>query len=396
MDASVRDLDALARAVTGRETSVFDPALAQLSDQVFQAYHRSRILVTGGAGFIGGQTLRLLLALEPAKVVVADTWENGLAELVRDLRAEGAIGERTAFEPRLVDVTGPLLERVVRDDGPFDTVLAFAAAKHVRTERDAVSALHMLNVNVNGTYRALSAAVATNPDCRLFMVSTDKAADPSSLMGASKRVMEEFVMGAFPTATTTRFANVAFSSGSLLESWLIRLGRGQVLPAPADTTRYFVRPVEAGQLCMLASVAPPGSIVVPGDGVVDAVELTVALERMLGAMGLPWRRVEPAEAVGNLPDHSSVRVLVTARDTAGEKAAESFVGTGEQRVAWLPAVDTIAPSPPRAACADVAHWIDSATRAVPGPGVDEIVERVASAVPEFQHVTSERRLDDRI
>ena len=396
VEASARDLDTLAQAVTGRADSVFEPAWSAMSEEIYRVYHGSRILITGGAGFIGAQTLRLLLTLEPAKVVVADTWENGLAELVRDLRSEGVISELTLLEPRLVDVTGPLLERVVRDDGPFDAVLAFAAAKHVRTERDAVSALHMLNVNINGTYKALSAAATGNPACRLFMVSTDKAADPSSLMGASKRVMEELVLRELPTATTTRFANVAFSSGSLLESWLIRLGNGHVLPVPADTTRFFVRPVEAGQLCVLASVAPPGSIVVPSDGVVEAVELTVALERMLAAMGLPWRQVEPLEAIGQSRDTSSVRVLVTARDTAGEKAAETFVGSAEHQLAWLPAVDTVVSGPPRRECAEVARWIDDSRTAIPGPEVAEIVDRLQAAVPEFRHVTSERRLDDRI
>jgi len=392
---AVTDLDALARAVTGREGSAFAPALAGMSE-VAATYRGSRILITGGAGFIGGQTLRLLLALEPAKVVVADTWENGLAELVRDLRSEGAVRPGTVLEPRLVDVTGPLLTRLVHDDGPFDAVLAFAAAKHVRTERDPVSALHMLNVNVNGTYRALAAAAAANPECRLFMVSTDKAADPSSLMGASKRVMEEYVRGAFPGVTTTRFANVAFSSGSLLESWLIRLGRGHVLPVPADTTRYFVRPLEAGQLCLLASLAPPGSVVVPSAGTVEAVELTVALERVLAVLGLPWRHVTEAEAVGQVADHSSVRVLVTARDTAGEKAAETFVGADEHQVPWHPGVGLIAPTLPRPECAEVARWIETARHALPGPDVEEIVAHVAAAVPEFHHVTSANRLDDRI
>ncbi|RYV51342.1 polysaccharide biosynthesis protein [Pengzhenrongella frigida] len=367
-----------------------------MNDEIYQAYHGSRILITGGAGFIGGQTLRLLLALEPAKVVVADTWENGLAELVRDLRSEGAISAKTVFEPRLVDVTSPLLNRVVHDDGPFDAVFAFAAAKHVRTEREPVSALHMLNVNINGTFRALSAAAESNPACRLFMVSTDKAADPSSLMGASKRVMEEYVKHELPMVNTTRFANVAFSSGSLLESWLIRLGRGHALPVPADTTRYFVRPVEAGQLCMLASVAPPGSIVVPADGAVDSVELSVALKRILSALGLTWRQVEASDAEGQNQDRSVARILVTARDTAGEKAAESFIGAAEQRSAWLPSVDIIAAAPPRGACVEVAQWIGRACNELPGPSVEDLLERIHATLPEFDHVTSDRRLDDRI
>jgi len=391
-----RDLDDLARAVTGRAESLFEPALAEARDTIFGRYHRARVLITGGAGFIGSHTLRLILAMEPEKVVIVDTWENGLAELIRDLRSAGAVSGKTTLEPRLVDVTSPLMDRCVRDDGPFDIALAFAAAKHVRTERDAVSALHMLNINVNGTHRALRAAAEGNPDCRLFMVSTDKAADPSSLMGASKRVMEEYVRRDFPAVTTTRFANVAFSSGSLLESWLIRLGQGQALPAPADTSRFFVRPIESGQLCVLASCAPPGSIAVPSEGIIEPVLLTDALERLLKSIGRDWRRVEAEDAIGRDLDRNDVRVLVTTRDTAGEKATESFVGANETQTGWLPGVDRITPREPRADAGEVAAWISDAVNAGPGPDVDMIVDRVRAAIPEFSHVTSDRRLDDRI
>ncbi|MCR6491750.1 polysaccharide biosynthesis protein [Cellulomonas sp. P24] len=366
-----------------------------MSPLITETYRGSRVLVTGGAGFIGAATLRLLLAHRPAKVVVADIWENGLAELVRDLRAEGSVPDGTILEPRLVDVTGPLIDRVVRDDGPFDVVLAFAAAKHVRTERDAISALQMLNVNINGTYRVLKAAAESNPDCRLFMVSTDKAADPSSLMGASKRVMEELVMSELPSVTTTRFANVAFSTGSLLENWLIRLGRHHALPVPANTQRYFVRQAEAGQICLLASIAEPGSIIVPSDNAIDSVELTLALERMLDFLEIPRREVQLSEAAGHSDDRTA-RVLITARDTAGEKSAEVFVGSSEQRVAWLPGLDFVRSTLPRRDCRDLARWIEHATRAEPGPGIDEILSRVEEAVPEFVHVTSGLRLDDRI
>jgi FlaA1/EpsC-like NDP-sugar epimerase len=390
----VRDLDVHARAITGRAVSAFDDAVAELGPDVRATFRGARVLVTGGAGFIGGQTLRLLLALEPAVVVVADTWENGLAELVRDLRSEGAIPDVTRFEPRLVDVTGPLVERVVHDDGPFDVVLAFAAAKHVRTERDPVSALHMLDVNITGTLRTLRAVAAANPQARLFMVSTDKAADPSSLMGASKRVMEEAVRLELPQVTTTRFANVAFSSGSLLESWLIRLARGQALPVPADTSRFFVSPVEAGQICLLAAVADPGAIVVPRPGVVESVDLQDALHRMLDGMGLPYVTVDAQGAVGTRDDE--VRILVTERDTAGEKASEVFVGAGETSRPWLPALDVVRAGEPRPECLEVAAWVTKARGSLPGPDVAEIVSRVGSAVPEFAHVASTRRLDDRI
>ena len=290
-----RDVDRLSEAVTGRSASAFGPAFADLADATREAYAGRRVLVTGAAGFIGGQTLRLILGLEPSLVVLVDTWENGLAETVRQLRTSGSVSPRTRLEPRLVDVAGPLVDRLVEAEGPFDVVLAFAAAKHVRSERDAASALHMLNVNVNGTLRVLEAAARRNPASRLFMVSTDKAADPSSLMGASKRLMERTVLGRLPQTTTTRFANVAFSSGSLLESWLIRLANGQLLAVPRETSRFFVRPVEAGQLCLIASMAPASSIVVPASGLVSEVLLDEALTRVLDALGLRPVYVENEE-----------------------------------------------------------------------------------------------------
>jgi FlaA1/EpsC-like NDP-sugar epimerase len=392
-----RDIDRLSEAVTGRRTSVFDAALAELSGTARQTYAGARVLVTGAAGFIGGQTLRLILGFEPSLVVLADTWENGLAETVRQLRTSGAVSPRTRLEPRLVDAASPLMARVIEAEGPFDVVLAFAAAKHVRSERDAASALHMLNVNVNGTLRVLVEAAGQNPASRLFMVSTDKAADPSSLMGASKRLMERAVLGRLPQATTTRFANVAFSSGSLLESWLIRLANGQVLAVPRDTSRFFVQPVEAGQLCLIASVAPPGSIVVPAEGVVSEVLLDQALSRVLDTLGLRPRYDEGTEAAVVETEPGTVAVLRTPRDTAGEKPAEVFVGREEHATPWQPGLETIAPATMNSHAVTAAvKWIADACVAGSLPPLPEIVDKVRAAVPEFHHVESEKRLDDRI
>ena len=196
----------------------------------------------------------------------------------------------------------------------------FAAAKHVRTERDPVSVLQMLNVNINGTLRSVEAVMSGNPEARVFVVSTDKAADPASLMGASKRLMEMVILGSYPQATTTRFANVAFSSGSLLESWLLRLARRQVLPVPADTRRFFVSPQESGQLCAIASAAPPGGVVVPEPGLIGSVDL---LDALLAGSGLPR-----GEGVSHRRDvgqgggrrlHCSRRRLAGAADTTGHR-----------------------------------------------------------------------------
>lgn len=384
-------------AITGRRESAFSEALEVSASRMDQMLRGSRVLVTGGGGFIAGQALRLMLPFRPARVVVADIGENSLAELVRDLRAEGSIPESTQFEPRLVDVTGPLLPRLFRDDGPFDVVLAFAAAKHVRSERDPMSALHMLHVNVNGTYRVAAEAMAANPECQVFVVSTDKAADPSSFMGASKRLMEMIVLGHMPSATTTRFANVAFSSGSLLESWLIRIGRGQVLPVPDETERYFVSPREAGELCVLACLAPGGSVAVPEPGVVNSILLTEALERLLSHLGLEPLIVESADGLRPATDTSRLRpVLVTPRDTSGEKAAEVFVGAGERQVGWLPGINIVESSFDGPAAAEFARWIEVSMGRVPGPDLADIAVELLRAVPEFRHAGTGHRLDDRV
>jgi nucleoside-diphosphate-sugar epimerase len=395
------DLDLLTRAVTGRGESIFGPAMQQIQGRLEEQYSGSSVLVTGGAGFIAGQTLRQLLPMRPAKMVVADTSENSLAELVRDLRSSGSVPAGVALEPRLVDVTGPMIDRLCADEGPFDVVLAFAAAKHVRTERDPVSALHMVNVNVNGTLRSVRAAKAQNPEAAVFVVSTDKAADPASLMGASKRLMEMVVLGSYPDATTTRFANVAFSSGSLLESWLLRLSRRQVLPVPADTRRFFVSPKESGQLCAIASAAPPGGVVVPESGLVGSVELLDALLRVLDSLDVRASVIEQGpvrEGAGDLDvTTESWPVLLTPRDTAGEKGAEVFVGDDESSDAWLPGLRLVHTESNVEEAVDVAGWIARQLEdPIGGASLHDIETALARAIPNLHHVSGTSRLDDRV
>lgn len=399
------DLDSLSEAITGRTAPIFTDAILNLESRLVERYSGSRILITGGAGFIATQTLKQALPFVPAKVVVADTSENSLAELVRDLRTSGLVQGGTALEPRLVDVTGPMVDRLVAEEGPFDAVLAFAAAKHVRSERDPISVLQMLNVNIIGTIRAVRAVLEARSDASVFVVSTDKAADPASIMGASKRVMELAVLGTVPQATTTRFANVAFSSGSLLQSWLIRLSRGQVLPVPADTRRFFVSPRESGQLCAIASVAPPGSIVVPRPEEVGSVDLLDALFNLLARLDLhpitfELPAYEAARAAGDpsaAPGAGSWPVLVTARDTAGEKAAEVFVGAAESAVPWEAGVDLVKSPIDCAPALGIADWVTE-TFQDPLPGLDlgMIVEALSTAIPNLEHVSGSARLDDRV
>ncbi len=397
MSPQLNDLAALSAVITDRDRSVFSSAMAAVDDRFAELFGGATVLVTGGGGFIGGQAIRVVLRHRPKRLVVADVNENALAELVRDLRVEGSIPAETRFEPRLLDITGPLVRPMADLDGPFDVAMAFAAAKHVRSERDPISALHMVNVNINGTRRVADAVMSQNPECKLFVVSTDKAADPSSMMGASKRIMEMQVLGAHPAATTTRFANVAFSTGSLLESWLIRLERGQLLSVPSDTRRFFVSPAESGELCALATAAPPGSIAIPAKGAVTSLDLLDALRRLIDFRGERLVVVESLEEAAAAHRAPGLRVaLMTPRDTAGEKAVEIFVGRDEQATGWLTGVDVVRSTSDLEATGEFCGWVEESLAAGSVPSLDAIADRLAKALPTFKHVRSELGLDDRV
>lgn len=398
------DLESLASAVTGRSTSVFERDMGRMESTLLNAYSGSRVLITGGGGFIGSQTLRELLKFSPSEVVIVDTSENSLAELVRDLRARGEIPELTRIEPRLVDVTSPLAQRLIQDEGPFDLVLLFAAVKHVRSERDPYSTVRMLDTNINGSLNVLEAVFEKNSAARAFVVSTDKAADPVSLMGASKRIMEIAALGTYPAVTSTRFANVAFSSGSLLESWLLRLQRRQPLAVPEATSRFFISPREAGQLCLLASIAPDSSIVIPKEGLLEPVELKGALDCVLGAQGLSGNFIAMADETLAVPsglfsgDPSELwPVLVTQRDTPGEKDYEVFLGSGEASSSWSDRLDLVEASGDLSGALQVAAVVRGlAQSGADLPDVEALADLVGIAVPNMTHMRGDRRLDDRI
>lgn len=398
MIRTIDDLDAMASVVTQRSESIFAAALAQRQEQLRQAFSGTTVMLTGGAGFIATQTLKQILPFGPRTVVVVDSDENRMAELIRTVRTAGLVPAGTGIEPRLVDITTPLVPRLLDEFDTVDICLQFAAAKHVRTERDPVSLLRMMQVNLLGTVDFTSALMTRFPQCGLFVVSTDKAADPSSFMGASKRLMEMAVLGTYPQGTTTRFANVAFSNGSLLESWIVRLRQGQPLAVPADTWRYFVTPVEAGQLCALAATAEPGSVVVPDEEVTGLVELTEALRRVLATEGRSAAFVTDEADLRSPEDADpTYPVVLSPRDTAGEKHSEKFVGGREVRHEWLPSLGVVSCDHDREAAMAFGRWLRQVITDPSLPtDMDDLGERVAAALPEFAHITSSKRLDDRI
>ena len=275
------EIEALTARFTDRDTSLFQSDLDARSNDLSIAVRGKRVLMIGAAGSIGSATLFELLAFEPAAVTVMDTSENNLAELIRTLRSmpEPFRGE---FNVEPLDYGSSLAASYLAAAEPYDLVLSFAALKHVRSERDALSLLRMLEVNLVKADRFLAALRHHGHGSNgVFLVSTDKAADPINLMGASKRAMESLLWfhatpgnpasvldggeaPPLPRVTTARFANVAFSDGSLPWAFLRRLEKGQPLAAPESVRRFFVSLAEAGQLCLLAAtLCPGGHIIVP-------------------------------------------------------------------------------------------------------------------------------------
>lgn len=238
--------------ITNRPESFFKQDIAANKAELSAKIKGKSILVIGGAGTIGSSFVKAILPFKPGKLTVVDYSENGLTELTRDLRSDynEYIPEHYITYP--FDFGGEIFAKMYRA-GQWDVVACFAAHKHVRSEKDHLAIEAMVKNNVFNTKALLDLAVENSPE-HFFSVSTDKAANPVNVMGASKKMMEKVLMSYTDDLkiSTARFANVAFSNGSLLAGFIERIMKRQPLSAPNDVKRYFVSPIESGQLCMLA------------------------------------------------------------------------------------------------------------------------------------------------
>lgn len=243
------------RYVTKRAASMFFPDIEGNRIQLSQKITGKSVLVIGGAGSIGSSFIKALLPFKPGSLVVVDYNENALAELTRDLRSTKGMFIPDDYLPYPMDFASIVFEKMFRSRGGFDVVGNFSAHKHVRSEKDIFSVEALLQNNVLHAKLLLDLLTEFPPE-EYFCVSTDKAANPVNIMGASKRIMEDVIFSysdKFPVKTA-RFANVAFSNGSLPAGFLARIQKLQPLSAPSDVRRYFVSPEESGQICLLAAM----------------------------------------------------------------------------------------------------------------------------------------------
>ena len=243
----------ISQNITFRTQSMFENDIIANKDELEHKINNNTVLVIGGAGTIGSSFIRALLRFKPKSLVVVDINENGLTELTRDLRSTNNLFIPDDYVTYPMSYADSVFFKMFKSREGFDIVANFSAHKHVRSEKDVFSVEALIKNNVINAKRLLD-ILELYPPKHFFCVSTDKAANPVNIMGGSKKIMEDMIMTysqKFPV-TTARFANVAFSNGSLPQGFLERISKKQPISAPNDVTRYFVSPEESGQICLLA------------------------------------------------------------------------------------------------------------------------------------------------
>ena len=241
-------------SLIGRDSELFSSDIVSHEDALKIIIQKSRFLIIGGAGTIGQSVTREIFKRDPRILHVVDISENNMVELVRDLRSTEGYGSGE-FKTFAIDCGSLEFEALVNDQGPYDFVFNLSALKHVRSEKDPFTLMRMIIVNVFNTVKTLRMSREMGAK-KYFCVSTDKAANPVNMMGASKRIMEMFLMRESLTQdiSMARFANVAFSDGSLLHGFNQRFLKRQPFSAPNDVRRYFVTQQESGELCLLSGL----------------------------------------------------------------------------------------------------------------------------------------------
>lgn len=318
--------------VTKRESSLFMPDIEANKEELTRKIEGKTVLVIGGAGSIGSSFIKALLPFKPTSLTVVDTNENALTELTRDLRSSALLSASCDYITYPMDFASPVFEKMFRNHDGFNIVGNFSAHKHVRSEKDIYSVEALIQNNVLHAKQLLD-LLSEYPPEEYFCVSTDKAANPVNIMGASKRIMEDVIFtysDRFPVKTA-RFANVAFSNGSLPAGFMARIEKLQPLSAPSDVRRYFVSPEESGQICLLSCILGENrAIFFPKLNEAQMMTFDEIGTELLKAKGYePLFCSSDEEAIEKSIElkrgSNKYPVHYSASDTSGEKAYEEFV-----------------------------------------------------------------------
>ena len=314
----------------GRKKELFIQDVSDHEEELSKVVSFSSFLVIGGAGSIGQAVVKEIFKRNPKKLHVVDISENNLVELVRDIRSSFGYIDGD-FKTFALDIGSIEYDAFIKADGKFDYVLNLSALKHVRSEKDPFTLMRMIDVNIFNTEKTIQQSIDKDVK-KYFCVSTDKAANPVNMMGASKRIMEMFIMRKSKDIkiSTARFANVAFSDGSLLHGFDQRIKKRQPIVAPNDIKRYFVIPKESGELCLMSCVFGENrDIFFPK--LSENLHLTsfadIAVKYLRGLNFEPYLCKNEDEArrlINTLPEEGKWPCLFTSSDTTGEKDFEEF------------------------------------------------------------------------
>jgi FlaA1/EpsC-like NDP-sugar epimerase len=314
----------------GRNKPLFEEDILLHQNELNEKISGASFLVLGGAGSIGQAVVKEIFKRKPLKLHVVDISENNMVELVRDIRSSYGYIDGD-FKTFALDIGSLEYEAFLKADGKYDYVLNLSALKHVRSEKDPFTLMRMIDVNVFNTDKTLLQSIE-NGTKKYFCVSTDKAANPVNMMGASKRIMEMFLMRRSKDIkiSTARFANVAFSDGSLLHGFNQRIQKRQPIVAPNDVKRYFVTPQESGELCLMSCIFGENrDVFFPKLSeklhLISFADIAVKYLEQLGYEPYLCENEEEArELVKTLPDQKKWPCLFTGSDTTGEKDFEEF------------------------------------------------------------------------
>ena len=391
--------------VTKRPTSMFYPDIESNEALLREKIAGKSVLVIGGAGSIGSSFIKAILPFRPSALVVVDINENALAELTRDLRSTNGMFVPDDYIPYPMDFASPVFEKMFRSRKGFDIVGNFSAHKHVRSEKDIYSVEALLQNNVLHAKKLLDLLSEFPPE-EYFCVSTDKAANPVNIMGASKRIMEDLIFSysdKFPVKTA-RFANVAFSNGSLPAGFLARIQKLQPLSGPSDVRRFFVSPEESGQICLL-------SCILGENRAIFFPKLEEAQMMTFDAIGTKLLEVQGYEVLECSSDEEAIEkaedlkkgsnkypVHYSVSDTSGEKPFEEFVTDMEtadyDRFKSL-GVITGKQFPDKAGVEKLIKELDEAFGR-DELSKDEVVEIMKRYLPNFEHIEKGKSLDSKM
>lgn len=391
-------------SLIGRDHELFSTDLAAKDNELCSIVAGSKFLVIGGAGSIGQAVTREIFRRKPKLLHVVDISENNMVELVRDLRSSlGYIdGEFTTFA---IDAGSDIFDAFIANGPGYDYVLNLSALKHVRSERDPYTLMRMIDVNIFNTDKTMR-QVKNKGARKYFCVSTDKAANPVNMMGASKRIMEYFLMRrSFELlVSTARFANVAFSDGSLLYGFNRRMEKEQPLSAPNDVRRYFVTPKESGELCLMSALLGENrDLFFPKlDARTNLITFSEIAVRYLASRG--YEAVECAtedEArarVSELKAHRKWPVYFFKSDTTGEKDFEEFYTDREMLdMTRFQSIGVIKNGPEYDE--DVVSHFENSIKEMRACGRwtrEALIDLFNATIPEFSHKETGKFLDGRM